>query len=121
MLRPAQVLKPPGDPAVKIFIETVRARHLVALAAFFVDSPPGVAALLRIVLNPEGDNRTNAGEGIAHQRKQGAAPKTDQLAGIDRVPWSISSPESTGVPPRASLTRAAKTPRDPPDKRRANF
>jgi hypothetical protein len=40
------------------------ARQLVAFAPFFVESQPGTPALLKIILYPKRDDRTNAGEGL---------------------------------------------------------
>jgi hypothetical protein len=47
------------------------AGQLVAVAAFFVESQPGTPALLKIILYPKRDDRTNTGEGVAHPPEQG--------------------------------------------------
>jgi hypothetical protein len=36
--------------------------HLVPFAAFFVKPQPGASALLKTVLNPQGDDRNDASE-----------------------------------------------------------
>ena len=53
-------------------------------AAFLVKPEPGATTRLEIVLNPEGDDRTNASKGVAHQPEQGTVTQTDEFASIDR-------------------------------------
>jgi hypothetical protein len=72
------------DPSVKIFVQAVMAGHLMPFAAFLMEPEPGAATLLEIVLNPEGDDRTNGGKGVAHQPEQGTVTEADEFAGIDR-------------------------------------
>ena len=46
-------------------------------AAFLMKPEPGAAPLLEIVLHPERNDRTDAGEGVAHQPEQGAVTEAD--------------------------------------------
>jgi hypothetical protein len=48
-----------------------------------MEPQPGAPTLLKIVLHPKHDDRTNAGASVAHQPEQGAVAQADQFAGID--------------------------------------
>src|SRR5689334_20456606 len=52
-------------------------------AAFLVEPQPRAPALLKIALDPERNDRTDASEGVAHQAEQGALAKADEFARID--------------------------------------
>jgi len=43
-------------------VEAVVARHLMPFAALFMKPKPGPATLLKIILHPKRDDRTDAGE-----------------------------------------------------------
>jgi hypothetical protein len=84
--------------------------HLMPFTDLFVEPQPRTPALLKIILHPERDDRTDAGEGVAHQTEQGAVAQADELAGIvDFSSWRISPPESTGVLPRVSTYLGPRT------------
>ena len=42
------------------------AGHLMPFTAFFMEPEPGPPTLLKIIRDPESDDRTDAGEGVAH-------------------------------------------------------
>ena len=53
-------------------------------AAFLMESQPRAPALLKLVLHPERNDRTDASEGVAHKPEQGAVTEADEFSGIDR-------------------------------------
>jgi hypothetical protein len=55
------------------------------LVAFLMKPQPGAPTLLEVVRNPEGDDRTDAGEGLVHQPQQGTVSKAYKFARIDRL------------------------------------
>jgi hypothetical protein len=52
-------------------------RHLMPLAAFFMQTNPPALALGVVVLDTHGDDRANAGEGERHDAYQRAATQAD--------------------------------------------
>src|SRR3989442_1749348 len=75
------------------------AGHLMPFAAFLVEPQPRAPALLKIILDLERDDRTDAGEGVAHQPEQGAyasrvlrlrivAVKNSMKRRLARSPWA---------------------------------
>ena len=69
------------DPGIEMFVQTVVAGHLVTLAALFVKPQPGPPTLLKIILNPESDDRANPSKRVAHQAEQGAVAQADEFNG----------------------------------------
>jgi hypothetical protein len=72
------------DVFVEIGFELVVGRHLMALAAFFVETDPPALAVGEIVLALHGDG-ADAGEGIRHDRNEGAIAQPDQGRGVDAI------------------------------------
>jgi hypothetical protein len=66
-------------PAVRMYgFELVMGRHLVALAAFLVESDPPALAVGEVVLDPHRDDGADAGEGVGHHADQGAIAQADE-------------------------------------------
>ena len=66
------------DIGVEIGFEIVVRRHLMALAAFFVQPDPPALALRVIVLDAHGDDGADAGEGEGHDADQRAVAQADE-------------------------------------------
>ena len=66
------------DIGVEIGFEIVMRRHLMALAAFLVQTHPPALALGVIVLDAHGDDRADAGKGEGHHRNQRPVAQADQ-------------------------------------------
>lgn len=70
---------------VQVRFEGVMRRHLVALAAFFVEPHPPALALGVVVLDAHGHHGANAGEGEHHQADERPVPQPDHGRGVDAV------------------------------------
>ena len=66
------------DVFIEEGFELVMRRHLVALAAFLMQTDPPAFAVGEIILDPHGDDGTDAGEGVGHDTDQGAVAQPDQ-------------------------------------------
>ena len=90
------------DIGVEIGFEIVMRRHLMALAAFLMQTHPPALAVGVVVLDAHGDDRADAGEGEGHHRNQRSIAQADHGRHIDAVqqlrapvrrsaPWSCRS------------------------------
>jgi hypothetical protein len=70
---------------VQINFEIVVARHLVVLAAFFVQAHPQASVLNKDILNFHGEGGADARERIDHEADQRAIARSNVRAGIDAV------------------------------------
>ncbi len=61
------------------------AGHFVVLAAFLVQADPSAASLRVNIGNAHLENGADAGEGVDHERDQGAIAQADPGAGVDRI------------------------------------
>ena len=73
------------DVRVEIGFESVMRRHLVALAAFFVQAHPPALALRKIILDAHRNDSTDAGKRKRHHRDQCAVAETDETRHVDAV------------------------------------
>ncbi len=65
------------DVSIEVGFEIVVRRHLMALAAFLVQTDPPALALGIVVLDAHGDDRADAGEGEGHHRDQRTIAQAD--------------------------------------------
>jgi molybdate-binding protein len=68
-----------GDIFVDEGLELVVRRHLMALAAFFVEPDPPALALGVVVLDAHGDDGADAGEGVGHDADERAVAQPDDV------------------------------------------
>lgn len=61
------------------------ARHLMLLAALFLQPYPGAATLHIDILDPHAEGGTDAGEAVDHEPDQGAIAQTGEGGGVDRI------------------------------------
>ena len=75
-------------------------RHLMDLAAFFVEAQPPALAVGELILDAHADRRADAGEAERHQRDQCAVAQPDVRRDVDlSSSFLASSPSNTGVLP----------------------
>ena len=70
---------------VEIGFEIVMRRHLMDLAAFFVEAEPPALAVGEVILDAHADRRADAGEAEGHQRDQRAVAQADDGRDVDGV------------------------------------
>ncbi len=72
-----------GDPLLQILVEVVMAGQLGYLAALLVKPDPTPALLNVVVPDAHAGRRSDAGEGVAHKRDEGAIAESEQGSGVD--------------------------------------
>jgi hypothetical protein len=70
---------------VEIGFEIVMRRHLVDLAAFFVEAQPPAFAVGEVIFDAHADRCADAGEAEGHQRDQRAVAQADDGRDVDAV------------------------------------
>jgi hypothetical protein len=87
-----------GDVGREILVQVVMGRHLVQFAALLMRTHPAAALLDVEVLDPHAEHGADPGEGVGHQRYQGAItlPTTDSISmasSSSRASFGVSTGE----------------------------
>jgi hypothetical protein len=73
------------DVLLKVAVEIVVRRHLVLLATFFVKPDPAAPPSYKVILDPHGNYRPHAGEGVDHQADERPVAQAGKGSGVDCI------------------------------------